>query len=48
MVALLTALMMLVATAAPALAARPSDPAEGCENATKAKPIEGYCDEQTL
>ncbi len=45
--ALLTALMLLVATATPALAARPSDPEEGCEH-QKAQPIEGYCDEQSL
>ena len=35
---------MLAVLTSPASAARPSDPAQGCEN-TKADPLDGYCAE---
>lgn len=42
MLAVLAASMLLVATAAPALAQSPKD-AQGCEN-TRAAQLEGYCE----
>ena len=43
LIAFLVASALMVATAVPAMAAKPTDdPAQGCEN-TKAGPLAGYC-----
>lgn len=41
-IALLAALALMMATAVPALAAKPTTDAKGCEN-TKAGQLDGYC-----